>query len=328
METTITTVQPTTSVDTVIALLLDAPFRALPVVDTQNHLQGIISTGDLINADVLPMRRGLLRKALEIDEQSAVAQGDPAELSRRHALTAQDVMNRQVRAVAADTSMHTVAQIMIATGLRRLPVTSAEGQLLGMITRADMLQVIVTSPVMHPEASTTTQTLREQASNTETSPQQRPIRDYASSAVTTINEQASLNEIVEALVQSPFKRVVVIDDQLHVRGIISDIDLLAQVQAEQRPGLLTWLASWAKGTPERVPTGILRPHAGKAHVAADVMNRDVITVSEQSSVQQTIEQMITTHRKILPVVDVDKRLVGIVGRSDVLRILLENQEAE
>lgn len=329
METTITTVQPTTSVDTVIALLLDAPFRALPVIDAQNHLQGIISTGDLINADVLPMRRGLLRKALEIDEQSAtVAQGDPAELSRRHALTAQDIMNRQVRAVTEDTSMHTVAQIMIETGLRRLPVTSAEGQLLGMITRADMLQVIVTSPVMHPEASTTTQTLREQASNTETSPQQRPIRDYASSAVTTINEQASLNEVVEALVQSPFKRVVVIDDQQHVRGIISDIDLLAQVQAEQRPGLLTWLASWAKGTPERVPTGILRPHVGKAHVAADVMNRDVVTVSEQSSVQQTIEQMITTHRKILPVVDVDKRLVGIVGRSDVLRILLENQEAE
>lgn len=328
METEITTVQAETSVETVIALLLDAPFRALPVIDEQGRLQGIISTGDLITANIIPMRRGLLRKALEIDGQAPVIKADPSEQIRRHTMTAQDVMNRQVRAVAAETSVRAVAQIMIETGLRRLPVTSAAGRLLGMVTRTDLLQVIVTSPIMHPEASTKTQALREQISHGDTPPQQRSIGDYASSAATTINEQAALNEVVEALVQAPFKRVIVVDDEQHVRGIISDIDLLAQVQAEHRPGLLTWLTSWAKGKPERIPTALLRPHTGKARVAADVMNRDVITVTEQHSVQQTIEAMMTTHRKVLPVVDMQQRLIGIVGRSDVLRILLEGQETE
>jgi CBS domain-containing protein len=55
------------------------------------------------------------------------------------------------------------------------------------------------------------------------------------------------------------------------------------------------------------------------------MNREVATVTEQTSVQQTIEYMMTTHRKVLPVVDVNDRLVGVIGRSDVLRILLESQ---
>jgi CBS-domain-containing membrane protein len=48
----------------------------------------------------------------------------------------------------------------------------------------------------------------------------------------------------------------------------------------------------------------------------------VVTVTEQTPVQQTIEYMMITHRKVLPVIDVNSRLVGIVGRSDLLRILL------
>ncbi len=62
METSITTVSPTTPVAEILDLLLTAPFRALPVVNEQQRLQGIISTGDLINAGVLPMRRGLVRR--------------------------------------------------------------------------------------------------------------------------------------------------------------------------------------------------------------------------------------------------------------------------
>lgn len=193
-----------------------------------------------------------------------------------------------------------------------------------MITRADLLQVVVTSPLMSPDASTKTQPLGGKVGNKGTPPQQRPIGDYASPDTVAVHEQTPLHEVIDTLVLSPFKRVVVVDDEQHVMGIISDVDLLAQIQAESRQGFLKWLASWAKGTPERISTGALRPHTGKAHVAADVMNRAVTTVTEQTSVQQTIEYMMTTHRKALPVVDTNNRLVGVVGRSDVLRILLES----
>jgi len=177
---------------------------------------------------------------------------------------------------------------------------------------------------MSSDASTKTQLLGRDVGNGELPPQQRPIGNYASPDVARVSEQTPLHEVIDALVLSPFKRVVVVDDEQQVMGIISDVDVLAQIQAESRSGFLKWLTSWAKGTPERIPTGVLRPHTGKAHVAADVMNREVATVTEQTSVQQTIEYMMTTHRKVLPVVDAKKRLVGIVGRSDVLRILLEN----
>jgi CBS-domain-containing membrane protein len=44
METSIMTVKLNTPVSLIVDLLLDAPFRALPVVDEQRRLQGIVST--------------------------------------------------------------------------------------------------------------------------------------------------------------------------------------------------------------------------------------------------------------------------------------------
>jgi CBS-domain-containing membrane protein len=324
MEPIVITCRPTDPIDTVINLLLDAPFRALPVIDEQSHLLGIIGTGDLIDGGIFPMRRGLLRKALELDDQSVQAIEKPLTQAKQGPTTAQDVMNSHIRTIGPDTSVREAAQIMIETQLRRLPVVSAGGVLLGMVTRTDLLQVAVTSPLMAPDASTKTQLPSGNGGNKETPPQQRPIGDYASPNVATVSKQTPLQEVIEALVLSPFKRVIVIDNQRQVVGIISDVDVLAQIQAESRPGFLTWLASWAKGAPEHVPTGVMPPYAGKAHLATDLMNREVVTVTAQTSVQQTIEFMITTHLKALPVVDTNHRLVGIVGRSDLLRVLLES----
>ncbi len=88
MESSITTVNPETPVPLVVDLLLAAPFRALPVVDDQFRLQGIISIGDLINAGLLPMRRGLVRTALELDSLTAEAVEAPLEQARQSTHTA------------------------------------------------------------------------------------------------------------------------------------------------------------------------------------------------------------------------------------------------
>jgi CBS-domain-containing membrane protein len=85
------------------------------------------------------------------------------------------------------------------------------------------------------------------------------------------------------------------------------------------------LTNWASGDPGHIPTGALQSSGGKARTARDIMNRDVVTVSESTSVQETIERMMSTKRKVLPVTDRQNRLVGVVGRSDVLRILLEEE---
>jgi len=318
METLVTSVQVDTPVATVIDLLLNASFRVLPVLDGQGRLQGIISTGDLINAGVLPMRRRLVRTALELDERSAETVEGPLEEARRSSRTAQEVMNRQVRTVKPEQPVREAAQLMLESGLRRLPVVASDGTLVGMLTRADLLQVVITSPLMSPEASSATQPLSQGGSSLPL--QQRPLVDYINTDVATVYEQTALDEVIDALVLSPLKRVVVVDAERRVKGVISDVDVLARLQEEMRPRLLSLLSGWAGG---RRRSGSLRVQAGKAQVAADVMYREVVTIPATATVQETIEEMIARHRKFLPVVDVDGRLVGTVGRSVLLRVLVE-----
>jgi CBS-domain-containing membrane protein len=323
METSVMTVNPQTPVAEIVDLLLDAPFRALPVVDTLRKLQGIISTGDLINAGILPMRRGLIRTAMELDTHTAETIEAPLEQARNSTRTAQDIMNRQVRTVGPNQSIREAAELMLETGLRRLPVIETDGTLMGMLSRADLLQAVVTSPLMSPHASSSTQPSRQSTTLALVPVQQQPVADYVTYDVATVEENTPLSEVIDALVLSPVKRVIVVDADRHVKGIISDVDVLARVQEEGRPGLLRALAGWARGKPERLPTGALQTHTGKARIAADIMNRDVAMVSETTSVQRTIEQMIATRRKVLPVIDAQDHLVGVVGRSDLLRVLLE-----
>jgi CBS domain-containing protein len=323
METSIITINLTTPVATVVDTLLEAPFRALPVVDEQHRLQGLISTGDLINAGMLPVRRGLVRTALELDNVTAQAVEVPLEQARQSNLTAQDIMNRQVRTVGPDQVIRDAAQIMTETGLRRLPVVDADTRLVGMLTRADLLQAIVTSPLMSSQANSASLPLQHSRSVAKVPPQQQPVANYLQTDVATVSTHTPLTEVIDVLITSPLKRVVVVNQERQVMGIISDVDILAQMQDEMRPGLLNMLNHLARGKPGRFPTGTQQTHIGKARVAADLMNRDVVTVTETTPVQETIERMIVTHRKLLPVVDTQGHLVGIVGRSDLLRVLLE-----
>jgi CBS-domain-containing membrane protein len=322
METVITTVRPDTPVAEVIDLLLEAPFRALPVVDEQRHLQGIIGTADLIAAGVFPLRRGLMRAAFALDTQTAETVETPLTEARASAAAAQEVMNRRVRTIGPETPIREAAHLMLETGLRRLPVVAPDNTLLGIVTRADLLQVVVTSPLA--ASSSEAQTRSPSRPLPGLPIQQQSIADYVQADVTTIQEDAPLAEVIDALTISPLKRVIVVDHDERVRGIISDVDVLAQMQEEHRPGLVQMLTRWARGTPGRASSGALRPAGGKAQRAADVMNREIITVSESASVQDTIERMMTSGRKILPVLDAQGRLKGVVGRSDLLRVLLES----
>ncbi len=53
--------------------------------------------------------------------------------------------------------------------------------------------------------------------------------------------------------------------------------------------------------------------------AADVMTRNVITVSPDTEVRQIVELLIQHRISALPVVTADQRVVGIVSEGDLMR---------
>jgi len=54
---------------------------------------------------------------------------------------------------------------------------------------------------------------------------------------------------------------------------------------------------------------------------AEVMTREVVTISPAASLGAAARLMVERHLKRLPVVDAEGRLVGILGRLDVLNTI-------
>jgi len=322
METAITAVAPDTPVARVVDILLEASFRALPVVDTHHHLLGMVGTRDLIEAGLLPVRRGIVRAVRTLGDQTTETVETSLEQTRHHPQQAEDIMNRQIRSIAPTQTVREAAQIMLETGLRSLPVVEVDGRLVGMVSRMNLLQVVVTSPLMSPQASSLSQPLRQTGSLSQADVRRQPVADFLHPDVLTVEEETPIAEVIDALVSSPYKRVLVVDRDQRVQGIISDVDILLNMQAQARPGWLTVLAGWARGKPDRVPTSTLQTPSGKARVARDVMNHEVVSVAGNATVEEAIEQMLLTKRKMLPVLDPQGRLQGMVGRSDLLHLLV------
>lgn len=110
---------PNMSIEAAVSILLQSSQRGGPVVDKQNKLVGFLSEQDCLAA--------MLRDTYH-NEQSA---------------TVSDCMYQgEVVTVDANTSVTDLAQQMTANKPKMYPVINTERQLVGVITRTDILRAI------------------------------------------------------------------------------------------------------------------------------------------------------------------------------------------
>lgn len=127
------TASPKTTFKEVVRLLEENRVSGLPVVDGGGRLVGVISEADLLNkaekrapdAYVLESRRHRLDR------------------SRASALDVGSAMSHEVVTVRPDAPIALAAREMHARGFKRLPVVDAEGRLVGIVSRADVLKVFL-----------------------------------------------------------------------------------------------------------------------------------------------------------------------------------------
>lgn len=135
MTTPVMAVQPDTDVQDIAALLLECRISAVPVVDEEGHVQGIVSEGDLINradAGTRHRRSWWLEMLKDPEEQSR-------DYLRTHGRRAEDVMTREVVAAAEDTPLPEIAALLEKHHVKRVPVLR-DGRLVGIVSRANLLQ--------------------------------------------------------------------------------------------------------------------------------------------------------------------------------------------
>ena len=140
-------------------------------------------------------------------------------------------------------------------------------------------------------------------------------KDIMTTGVVTITPQTTIAEIAAILIERRFSGLPVVE-QGRVVGIVSEGDLLRRHEIgtdRKRPG--SWWLRLLRGDPR--PADYVKSHA--VH-AADVMTREVISVSEQEPVAAIAILLGEGRIKRVPVLR-DGRLVGIVTRANLVQAL-------
>ncbi|MGW0880137.1 CBS domain-containing protein [Streptomyces sp. NPDC002671] len=117
----------------IVRLMQDRQVSALPVIEGEGRVVGVVS-----EADLLP------KEELRDDPGTGYLQlRRPVDVAKADALTAGDLMSSPAVMVRANATLAEAARIMARAGVKRLPVVGETGLLEGIVSRADLLKVFL-----------------------------------------------------------------------------------------------------------------------------------------------------------------------------------------
>ena len=119
-----------TSLREAARLMVEKGISGLPVTDEEGTLVGVVSEGDFLRKEVDRgdlMGRGLL--GVLFDNRNSLAEAE----------TVGEVMAVTVFTVSPDATLVEAARTMTTHGVKRLPVVTREGKLVGVISRRDVV---------------------------------------------------------------------------------------------------------------------------------------------------------------------------------------------
>jgi CBS domain-containing protein len=140
MVSPVVTVKRSATVKDVAKLFLEHQISAVPVVDEQGKLVGIVSEGDLVHRAEIGTEQHRSWWLLLFPEDQALA----ADYIKAHGRKVEDVMTRNVITATPDTPLNEIARLLEAHGIKRVPIMR-DGQLVGIVSRANLVQAVASS---------------------------------------------------------------------------------------------------------------------------------------------------------------------------------------
>ncbi|MCX7045032.1 MAG: DUF190 domain-containing protein [Candidatus Sumerlaeota bacterium] len=292
-------VSPGAAVDGIIRLLLSSRFNAVPVVDAGNHPIGIITQGDLIQRAGMPVRLGLLEQFDHAEARDTIA----ALIQKK----AGEIMTQPVTLVEEDKPLVDAVNIMLVKGLKRLPVVNANGVLTGMLARLDVFRTITNETPDWKAIGGKNISIGEL----------RLVSDIMRRDAHTVAPEATVDEIIRIIDSNDIQRVAVVDAEGRLLGLISDKDLLNAFSGH-KAGFWDLLVSQLSFTETGRRHKELIEQSRKT-TAAQVMKSGLVTVREETTIDEAIRLMTSQGLKRLPVLDADGKFKGLISRDSLLR---------
>ena len=114
---------------------------------------------------------------------------------------------------------------------------------------------------------------------------QMSVKEIMTKDVITVPPAMPVREVANLLSERNVSGVPVIDDEGRVLGVVSELDVVGRQGA----------------------------------TAADVMSKQVISVTEETDVREVVQLFLNERVRRVPVLSGEQRLIGIVSRSDLVQ---------
>jgi CBS domain-containing protein len=282
-----------------VGLLLSSVFTGLPVIDNQGQPVGVITQSDLITRGGMPLRLGLL----------AVSEKDRLDtvLKKIAGLRVADAMTTPAITIASDRRLSEAVDLMLGKGVKRLPVVDENGRLSGMLSRLDIFRTVM-------REAPDWKAFKAQAVEVD---HLKRVKDILRRDTRIVSPETPIEEVIRIIDQNDIQRVAVVDTNGRLMGLISDHDLLSFFK-QNHEGIWGLLARVKQAFSSDAHTGDLRNRLADT-LAATIMNTDLVTVREETLIEEAIMIMTEKALKRLPVVDEDDRFKGMISRDSLLR---------
>lgn len=260
MQCGVVSVSQEESVYTAIGILVDKQLTGLPVIH-QGELAGIISEKDVLR--VLHESNHLTGRVF-------------------------DYMTEKVVSFDIEDSLEDIGLTLVDSSFRRVAILR-EGTLCGVISRSDLIRHYVSA---HRAAGS------QHTGGREDQGQMPQVKDIMKCGLLTVGRQTTLTETADILASKGVTGLPVVDEGMHLQGIVSEKDVLRRLFDPNATGCLV----------------------------NDIMTEDVISFLHTDSIYDVCSCLINNEFRRVPIVD-NGRLVGIVSRSDLVMFILKNKSA-
>ncbi len=147
-------------------------------------------------------------------------------------------------------------------------------------------------------------------------------KDIMTRDVVTLSPDTGIIDAARLLLETGFNGAPVVDENGKVVGILCQSDLVAQQKKLPIPSVFTLLDSLIPLSTGRNLEKAVKRIA--AITVLDAMTRHPITVGPETGMEELAALMVDKNFHTLPVVDQEGKLVGIIGKEDILRTLFQN----
>ena len=263
--------------------------KALPVVNARGEVVGILTDEDLLERAGLEQHLSIAER---LDEQTLQ---EEFTALRNNSLKVADVMTSPAITMLGNEPLSAAAARMAEHGIKRLPVLDESGNLIGVLSRVDVLKQVISEEAKKRAAEAPLGAAR-------------TLGDVMLSDIPSVREDARLADVIARFLEAGTRRLIVTDDAGRPLGLISDADAVTRVQPSARRDVLQALRG-KRSTPYEKMS------------AAQLMSRNVLSASPITSLTEAVHIMLAQKRKWMVVVDSEGKAIGLVDRQILFKAL-------